>query len=191
MVSVFSDRVVVLKNGRAQYFDNVSEGVKEYANFFISSRDSFIEKILSGSDTIEFSDVSINKRVFSPGETFRITLKFHASVDHEDVEIDAGIYADNDPALYFQATNKAYEQKVDLLKGKHELQVMIKDIPLNKAMAKIAISIWRKNRVAKLFWWRIPVEFKGIDSAMGKNFLDMEYVVKESGQEVNHDVEKI
>jgi len=108
----------------------------------------------------------------------RITRKFQASSDHEDVEIDAGIYADNDPTLDFQATNKAYGRKVDLLKGEHELQVMIKNISLNKAMAKIALSIWRKNRTAKLFWWRIPVEFKGRDSAMGKNFLDMEYVVK-------------
>jgi hypothetical protein len=93
------------------------------------------------------------------------------------VEIDAGIYADNEPNLYFQATNKTFAKKVDLPAGEHELTVTIKNIPLNSARAKFAISIWQKNRTAKLFWQRIPVEFKGAAYAMGKNFLDMQYDV--------------
>ncbi|MCK5055717.1 MAG: ABC transporter ATP-binding protein [Candidatus Aminicenantes bacterium] len=178
MISVFSDRAIVLKNGRAEYFNNTNEGVREYTKFFISTKESAVEKILNGNDAIVFFNVKINKREFLPGESFQAALQFRSSVDYEEVEIDVGIYTNNDPNLYFQATNKAYGKKVSLLKGEHELQVTIKNIPVNNAMAKVAISIWQKNRTAKLFWWRIPVEFKGIDYSMGKNFLDVEYVFK-------------
>lgn len=178
IVSVFSDRAIVLKDGRASYFENVGEGVREYTKLFIPVSGAAVEKILSGNEQIQFYDVQINKEVFSPGESFQAFIKYRSTQAYEDVEIDAGIYADNEPNLYFQATNKTFARKVDLPAGEHELTVTIKNIPLNNARAKFAISIWQKNRTAKLFWQRIPVEFKGAAYALGKNFLDMQYDVQ-------------
>jgi len=84
----------------------------------------------------------------------------------------------NESAFYFQATNKAYNKKINLEKGKHTLKIEIRNIQINNSMAKIIIAIWSKNRIGYLFWWRIPLEFKGVDHSRGKNFLNVVYKIE-------------
>ena len=62
---------------------------------------------------------------------------------------------------------------INLEKGEHVLKIIIQDIRINNAMVKIVIAIWSKNRHELLFWWRIPVEFKGVKYSTGKNFLKL------------------
>lgn len=177
IVSTFTRKVVFLNNGKAKYFNNVAEGIKQYTNLFINKEDLGIDKICSGNDKINFFDVEINKRIFYPGESFLIFMKYESLVVYEDVDIDTAIYSGNEPLHYFQATNKAYNKNIKLQKGNHELKIEIEDIRINNATAKIAIAIWSKNRSELLFWWRIPVEFKGVSYSTGKNFLNVVYEI--------------
>lgn len=178
IISTFTEKVIFFNNGKAKYFNRVEDGIKEYTNLFISKGDLGIEKICSGNEKINFFDVEIDKRILYPGDSFSISMKYKSRIDYEDVDIDTGIYSGNERSLYFLATNKAYNKKINLEKGKHTLKIEIKNIQINNSMTKIIIAIWSKNRVGYLFWWRIPVEFKGIDHSRGKNFLKVLYEVK-------------
>ena len=175
IISAFTEKVIFLNNGKAKYFNSVAEGVKEYTKLFINKEDLGIEKICSGNDKINFFDVEINKRVFYPGDSFLISIKYESLVNYDETDIDIAILSSNEGTSYFQATNKAYNKKIDLETGKHNLKIKIEDIPINNAMAKIGIAIWSKKRSELLFWWRIPIEFKGIDYSTGKNFLNVLY----------------
>jgi lipopolysaccharide transport system ATP-binding protein len=178
VVSVFTQRVVFLNNGKIKYDGDVSEGIQKYNSLFTDTEESYIEKISSGNDTINFFDVELENRAFYPGESFSISMKYKSLVSYSDVDIDIAIWSSNEPAFYFQATNKAYSRKINLQKGIHELKIKVEDIRINNAMVKIVIAIWSQNRGQLLFWWRIPVEFKGVDYSTGKNFLNVLYAVK-------------
>ncbi len=177
-VSIFSDNAILLNHGKAAYFTDVFEGIKEYSQLFTRGEDTEIEKILSGNEKISFFDIQINKRVFSPGGTFEISLRYESSAFYPDVEIDMGIYTDKEPGLYFQATNQAYNKKIDLLKGTHQLKIKLENLRINDSSAKVAISIWSAERTEKLFWWRIPITFTGIKHSTGRNFLKAEFTFK-------------
>ncbi len=123
--------------------------------------------------------LEINKITFDPGDSFIISTKYESPVSYNEVEIDIAISSSNEPALYFQATNKTYNKNINLQKGTHGLKIKVEDIRINNALAKIAIAIWSKNRSELLFWWRIPIEFKGIDYSTGKNFLNVVYELKD------------
>ena len=178
IVSTFTQKVILLNNAKPKYFNNVAEGIQEYTSLFVSQEDLGIEKISSGNDKINFFDVSINKKTFYPGDSFSISMKYKSLVDYSDTDIDVAIWSSNETAFYFQATNKAYNRKINLSRGSHELEIKVEDIRINNAIAKIAITIWSKNRSELLFWWRIPVEFEAVNYATGKNFLNVLYKVE-------------
>ena len=102
-------------------------------------------------------------------------MKYTSLVDYKEVDIDIAILSSNESALYFKATNKAYNKIIDLKKGEHILNIKIENIQINNAMAKIIIAIWSKNRNTLLFWWRIPVEFREVHYSTGSNFLNVAY----------------
>ena len=176
-VSTFSDRVILVDKGQATEFKNVADGVKEYSKLFQSKKDLDMEKICSGNDAIRFFDPEIPKTSFAPGESFSITLPYESLIAYQNVEIDTAIFGNNMQGLYFQATNAAYQQPLNLLRGRHTLKIMIQNIPLNNASVKIAIAVWAEKRTSLLFWWRIPVEFSSVAQATGKNFLPVTYEV--------------
>jgi len=177
-ISTFTEKVIFLNNGKSKYFKTVAEGIKEYTNLFIDKDNLGLEKICSGNNKIKFFNVEINKKLFYPGDSFLISMKYKSLIDYKDVDIDTGIYSGNETSLYFQANNRAYNKKINLKKGKHSIKIEIGNIQINNSIAKITISIWSKGRTEYLFWWRIPVEFKGVDYSTGKNFLKMLYEVE-------------
>lgn len=175
IISTFTEKVIFLNNGKSQYFNNVSEGIKEYTNLFINKEDLGIEKICRGNDKIKFFDVEINKRIFYPRDSFSLSMKYESLVNYNEVGIDTAILSSSESSLYFQATNEAYNKKINLGKGKHTLKIEIKNIQISNSMSKIIIAIWTKNKGGCLFWWRIPVEFRGVEYSTGKNFLNVVY----------------
>lgn len=177
-ISTFAEKVIFLHNGKAKYFNNVAEGIKEYTNLFINKEDLGIEKICSGNDKINFFDVEINKRILEPGDSFSISMKYESLVDYNEVEIDTVILSSREPTAYFQTINKAYDRRIDLTKGRHSLKIEIKNIPMSNSMAKVVIAIYPKKRTGYLFWWRIPIEFKQFDYSTGKNFLKVSYEIE-------------
>ncbi len=179
IISTFGQTVILLNNGKAKYFDSVAAGIKEYTELFMDKEDLGIEKICSGTDKINFFDIKIRKRIFYPGELFSISMKYESLLNYDDIDIDVAILSSNEPSLYFQATNKAYSKKINFRRGIHEFKINVEDIKINNAMAKIGIGIWTKNRSELLFWWRIPIEFKGVKYSTGKNFLNVSYEVRD------------
>jgi lipopolysaccharide transport system ATP-binding protein len=177
IISTFTTAVLLLNDSKAEYSRSVPEGIREYTNLFINKKNAGIEKICSGNDHINFFDVSIDKRILNPGESFLVSLKYESLLDYSEADIDIAIQSSNEPALYFQANNKAYNKRIDLKKDTNSLKIIIEDIKINNAVAKIGIAIWTKNRTELLFWWRIPVEFKGANYSTGKNFLNVLYQI--------------
>lgn len=178
IISGFTEKLVFLNNGKAKYFNSVAEGIKEYTKLFINKEDLGIEKICSGNGIINFFDVGINKRMFYPGDSFSISMKYKSLIDYPEAEVDTVILSSNEPRFYFQATNKTYNKRVDLKKGNHILKIKIENIQINNALIKVVITIWSKNRGGYLFWWRIPIEFKGVNYSTGKNFLKVLYEIE-------------
>jgi lipopolysaccharide transport system ATP-binding protein len=179
IISTFVEKIILLNHAKAISFNCVTDGIKEYAQLFTSKDDSEIERVSSGNDSIRFYAVEIKKRIFNPGDSFTIVLKYQSELNYEDVDVDIAIFNSYEPVLYFQATNKAYGRNIDLPKGDHSLEIKIIDIRLNSAMARIAIAIWSKRRRVLLFWWRIPVTFEGVDYSTGRNFLNVTYELSE------------
>jgi len=105
-------------------------------------------------------------------------MKYKSLIDYPEAEIDTVILSSSEPRFYFQATNKAYNKRVDLKKGNHILKIKIENIQINNALAKVVIAIWSKSRGGYLFWWRIPIEFKGVNYSTGKNFLKVLYEIE-------------
>lgn len=178
VISTFTEKVIFLNNGKTKYFNSVAGGIKEYTKLFINKEDFGIEKISSGNNKIKFYDVVINKRIFYPGDSFSISMKYESLVNYNEIDIDTVILSSNEPTFYFQATNRAYNKNINLQKGKHVLKIKIENIQINNSMAKITIAIWSKNRSEFLFWWKIPVEFKDVDYSTGKNFLNIVYGIE-------------
>jgi lipopolysaccharide transport system ATP-binding protein len=178
IISAFTENLIFLNKGILHYFNDVAKGIQEYTDIFLDKSDSGIEKVATGNETIRFSNIEINKRVFHPGEFFSISMQYATSKDYNDLEIDVVIYSGNESKVYFQASNKAFQKTVHLKKGGGSLTLDIENIPINNNFAKICIAIWTRGRREKLFWWRIPVEFKGVPYASGSNFLNVRYDFK-------------
>jgi lipopolysaccharide transport system ATP-binding protein len=175
VVSTFTQKVILLNNAKPKYFNNVADGVKEYTKLFISEKDLGIEKICTGNTSISFSGIQINKRTFRSGDAFTISMKYESLINYEDVDICTSILSGNEVGLYFRATNRAYNQKVNLQQGKGKLKIEIDQIPINNSVVIIIIDIWSRNRTELLFWWRIPIEFEDVPYSTGKNFLNVKY----------------
>lgn len=177
VVSTFSEKVLLLTNQKHTFFENVGEGIKAYNKLFSEKGDSDITKICNGTDKITFNKIDIKQQEFYPGDSFIICMHYESLVEYSEVQIDTKIMCSNEPEIYFQATNKAYNKKINLQKGKHVIKIKVENIPINNSDAIISISIWAKKRAEALFWWRIPLKFKGIGYSAGKNFLNMLYEV--------------
>lgn len=174
-ISTFANRVILMNNGKQELFENVPSGIKAYRRLFFNEDNLDIQKVCSGNDKIKFYEVNMNKQTLYPGDSFWVALKYDSKIEYEDVEIDIAILSSNEPGLHFQATNKAYNKKINLNKGEKKLRIQINDMTINNAIGTIGLAIWTKNRTELLFWWRISVEFKGIDHATGNNFLNVSY----------------
>jgi lipopolysaccharide transport system ATP-binding protein len=174
-ISSFSDHALLLEHGRAGYFQSPQEGIRAYNRLFIRQDNSEIEKNCSGNDSIRFVRVETSARKLNPGDSFSFRLSYEAQRDFPDIEIDTAIRNDSDSRLYFQATNRAYDRRIDIRKGAGTLAVTFKDIPLCRSWSKVILAIWSNKRTELLFWWRVPVEFLEKAHSSGSNLLNIEY----------------
>jgi hypothetical protein len=62
------------------------------------------------------------------------------------------------------------------------MAVTIKDLQVQNSLGRVVLAIWDKNRTEQLFWWRVPVEFEGVDHATGKNFLPVDFELRQDAQ---------
>jgi lipopolysaccharide transport system ATP-binding protein len=174
-IGTFANRVVLMENGRHTCFEDVSEGIRAYRALFVEEPDMDIQRVCSGNEKIRFPEVDIPKRELAPGESFFISIRYESSVQYPDAEIDLGIISGAEVGLYFQATNKAYQREITLEKGRHEIRIEIKSIPMADALGTLGVTLWSKDRTEMLFWWRIPLRFAGVPHSTGRNFLSVEY----------------
>ena len=174
-MSNYAKRLILMNNGMHKDFENVSEGIKAYRSLFFNEVETNIVKVCNGNNYINFYDVNIGKRILSSGDSFSISLKCESKKEYNNIEIDTTMYSSNESGLYFQATNKAYNKKLSFKKGINKLKIQINDIRINNAIGIIGVAIWANGRTEKLFWWRIPMEFKGVNHSTGKNFLNVSY----------------
>jgi homopolymeric O-antigen transport system ATP-binding protein len=174
-VAGFADWVAVLNHGKMERFDDVFEGVARYERSFLDSDDEGIERLLDGGEHIRFVDVTLGERELKPGDPFALTLHYECDRAYEDAVVDLVVYDGRDPNVYFQATNHAYQHRVDLAEGSHELSIDIGSIPLHGTSGKVTVAIWAKGRTEHLFWWRIPLQMASVPHATGRNFLPVKF----------------
>ncbi len=174
-ISTYSSSVILIKDSRQNIYENISEGIRAYRNLFAGNTNEDIQKICSGNGKIKFFDIKLGNRQLSPGDSFSISARYESIQKYDDIEVDLAIYSSNEPGLHFQATNKAYKEKLFFKKGKGFIEIIVEDIRINNASGKIAIAIWSNSREELLFWWRIPLEFNGMDHSIGNNFLWVKY----------------
>lgn len=175
VISSYADHILLLDRGRMEYHPSTQDGIQAYSRLFAPQTDMGIEKICSGNDSIRFTQVDTSSRTMDPGDSFVFHLAYESREDFADIEIDTAIVSDNDTRLYFQATNKAFHRRLDLHRGAGRLEVACAGIPLCQSWSKIVLAIWANKRSELLFWWRIPVEFRGKAHVSGRNLLNVTY----------------
>ena len=176
-ISTFANEVILMNNGKHEQFNNVADGIKAYRRLFIANDNFHIQQFRTGNKKIKFHLEHINKQTLYPGDSFSIYLRYESLEQYDDAEIDIAIRSSNEHGLHFQATNRAYNKEINLGKGKNKIGIQINNIRINNAMGSVGLAIWTKRRAEVLFWWRIPLEFKGVDYSTGNNFLDVVYEV--------------
>jgi len=174
-ISSFSDHVLLLDKGQAEYFHSPQDGIRGYNHLFSQQSNTEIDKNCSGNDSIQFVHVETSAKKLNPGDSFTFRLSYEAQSSFPDVEIDTAISNGSDSRLYFQATNRAFGRRIDINQGTGILEITFKDIPLCQSWSKIILAIWSQKRTELLFWWRVPVEFRGQAHASGRNLLDIDY----------------
>jgi lipopolysaccharide transport system ATP-binding protein len=177
-IATFSDKVVVMADGHHREYKDISAGIKEYRKRFVNNSGRDIERFCSGNEFIRFHDPQINLKALKPGDSFEANLPYDTCLDYFDTEVDIVIRTSNEVSYHFQATNKAYNKIIDLKKENKSFFIKIKDIRVNNATGDLHIAIWTHNREELLFWCRIPLEFHGVDHAVGNTFLDVLFEVR-------------
>lgn len=178
-ISTFAKKVILIKDGRHELYENVSEGIREYKSLFLENHETDTETICSGNAEINFSNIFIKNQNLRPGDDFLFSVEYDSVKEFNDVEVDIAIHSGNEVGLYFQATNKAYGNKINFSEGKGVLSIKVSDIRINNATGRIGVAIWSKRRDTLLFWWRISLTFLGVDHCTGNNFLSVSYMTDE------------
>jgi ABC-type polysaccharide/polyol phosphate transport system ATPase subunit len=167
-ISTYANSVLLLRKGRHDEYRNVSEGVREYR----SSPEGFGYQKVRLVTNGYVSSGEITREVLADlrGET-----SLESDEEFPDVEVDVAIYSSREPFLHFQATNRAYRRRIDLKKGRNNLEISVEQIRIHDAQARIAISIWTNQRSELLFWWRIPALFQGMEHSTGNSYLNITF----------------
>jgi len=176
-ISTFVEKAVLINNSHSTYFENVADGIIEYTNLFKIVEKEGIEQICNGNQNIVFFSVQFTDDVLASGDAFSIIMQYDSSVDYNNIVVDTIIICANDFAQYFQSTNSAYNQRIDLKKGRHTFKITINNIQINNSFAKVIIAISPEGKSGYLFWWRIPLKFKGIKYSTGINHLCVNYAL--------------
>ncbi len=177
--STFSDRVVLVNHGKAAVYDQPFEAVKEYTRLFINKGERGFEEVCKRGKNIEFYDIAHSAEYMSPGDSFIVCTKYTSTREYNDAVVDIYIVSD-ESANYFQATNKAYHELIDLHVGSHELQIKIENIPIAHATAAIEVGVWSSQKTEALLFVRFSVEFLAVDHSTGNNFLNVVFKSDES-----------
>lgn len=172
-ISTFTNRVIVMTDGIHKEYGNPSDGVRAYMNLFQKNGDQEIQEICNGNDSIRFHHIEVDKKELTPGDSFNVTLQYETKADYMDAEVEIVIRTSNEISPHFQATNKAYNKVINLIRGNKFLKIKIINMRANNMTGNIHIGIWSHNREDYLLWCNIPVVFQGRDHTVGNTFLDV------------------
>jgi homopolymeric O-antigen transport system ATP-binding protein len=175
LISSYSDRAILLNNGKATEFANPSDAVKRYNRLFTNTDDECLESICSGNEQITFSDVRYSADRLHPGDSFTMSVQYDSTVDYRNAVVDIKVKSGGEGRVYFQATNLAYDKTIDLFNGSHALSITIERIAINNAPATVGLEIWTSQKKEMLFWWKFAIEFGSADQVTGSNFLNVLY----------------
>lgn len=189
-ISMFCRRVLLLDQGRVEYCGDIETGLTTYKKHFthIFGSSGEIEKIATGTSdckvlNIEFHPALLDNTIRLKNlDDLEIVIHFEASEDLLDVEVSMLLELNLPTPQYFQATNRTFNQSIDLKKGTGLLRMKIKQVSLNNIGAYLYFSIARHNRSEILVWWRkIPVIVEGNVLSVGWTHFDVEYHTCSSG----------
>ena len=172
MISTYCDRVLVKSSQGHEVFADVAAGVRSYKRLVHPSMGGEIEKHRSGGHGIEFVRVDIPHTELDLGDDFSVRLHYRATTACDDVEVDIGLRVGGEAGWHYQATNRTFEQKVDLPAGEGWLDITVHGLRAVQADGRFAVAVWRRGRAELLFWWRIPVRFTTTLRCSGTSLYD-------------------
>lgn len=178
MINAFTDKAILIHKGKMLVFNSSTKAIDAYFAKVSDKNNMDIEQVQTGNDLIKIKKANIKKRKLQPLDCFTLEVLYTSKKEYRDLDIDIAIYASNEWDAYYRATNKAFNQKINLHKGDGSLVIDIDRIPLQNCQGTVAISVWTSNRDELLFWWRIPITFANKQFSTGKNYLTTTYKVK-------------
>lgn len=168
-VSTYCDRVLVKSAKGYELFTDVAVGVRAYKRLVHPGMDGGIERHVSGAPGIDFVQVDIPRTELGLADSFRLRLYYKATTACEDVEVDVGLRVAGETGWHHQATNRTFDERVDLPAGEGWLDVTVHDLRAVHTDGQFAVAIWRQERKELLFWWRIPVRFSAAPRSSGSS----------------------
>jgi len=186
-ISLFSDKVLLLDNGKMKHFGNVEKGIEIYLENYLDSatNQGEIEVPIYGSNefvigSIEYNpDLKDNKISLEKGETLTVTVHYFAAKDFDNVELNALLnLAIPTPTPFFQDTNLSSNQPIHIKKGKGQLSFAIKNINVNNFRLFMNFSLWLENRKSLVLWVKkVPIYVHGNVLSSGFTFYDMDFKI--------------
>ena len=174
-VSTYSDRVLVKTSTTHELFDDVAAGVVAYRRLVHTLVTSGIEKLCSGGEGIEFHRVEIPQSDLELGDDFSLRLHYRSTVSYDNVEVDVVLQLAGESGFHYQATNLAFETRIDLVPGDGWLDVKVRALRAIHADGRVSVAVWSNARGQMLFWWRIPVHFTTVVRSSGTTLYETEF----------------
>jgi ABC-type glutathione transport system ATPase component len=178
MISAFTDKAILLNKGKFLTMGASANTIDLYFKKIMDNKNMNIEQVQTGNELIKIYKVGVQKRKLRPLDSFVLKFFYESQKDYQDIDIDIAIYSSNDWTAYYRATNKAFKQKINIIKGVGVLEINIDSIPLQNCQGTVAISVWDKGRSELILWWRIPITFANKPFSTGKNYLQTTYTAK-------------
>ncbi len=167
-ITTFCNKGISLSKGKQLYFGEVEKSIEKYKDSLSSfDTEKEVEKVITGNSDItiqgvhflpELNDGLIN---IENNKDLSLKIKYDSKIELNNIEVDIVLRASVMSGVdFFQANNKAFNEVLNINKGKGELNLTIKDLNINGLKMYLFIAVFTENRGECIFWWRnIPVKF--------------------------------
>jgi lipopolysaccharide transport system ATP-binding protein len=186
LISIYSDKVVVLDSGKIKFFGYSNEGISIYNSISAKSFQIYedIEKVNNGTE-----DFIVKEVIFNPGleknkvqlkemQDLEIKISYFAKRDFENIEIDIAMDLNFPVPRYFQVSNRALNKIINIDRGEGCIIIKINKLNFNNMQFELAFAIWENQKTNILIWWqKIPVYQEGISLSSGWGIFKMDYTI--------------
>ncbi len=183
-MSTYANKILLINKGHQVFLGEVSEGLsiykKEFDQIFHSNGE--IEKVITGTEKfsvleVKFTPDIVNNSIdITNQDNLECEIIYESSQDFQDIEWDNVFYLPLPGPHFFQANNRTFKHKINIIKGKHSIKLIIKNISLNNITFHYNFALWNSSKSEILIWWRkIPIHVKGNSLSTGWSHFSIDF----------------